>query len=67
MKVPPLPDSLDLKGGPFRELRYKSADLFLHDLSPLGRLFGPQGPLGSRWLFRGLAKWLHYENAILRA
>ena len=57
MKVPPLPDGLDLKGQrPFRELRYKTADLFLHDLSPLGRLFGPRGPLGSRWLFRGLAK-----------
>ena len=38
-----------------RELSYETADLFLHDLSPLGRLFGPNAPLGNlRWLFRGV-------------
>jgi len=53
---PTLPDGLGLlDGGPFRELRYETADLFLHDLSPHGRLFGPNEPLGNlRWLFRGV-------------
>jgi FRG domain-containing protein len=56
--IPPLPVRLDLVDsdiGPFRELRYETADLFLHDLSPHGRLFGVDAPLGdSRWLFRGV-------------
>ncbi len=55
--IPALPDKLDLADGdaPFRELSYGTADLFLHDLSPTGRLFGPHAPLGtSRWLFRGV-------------
>src|SRR5437016_3197116 len=43
-----------LDEGPLRELRYETADVFLDDLSPNGRLFGLAGPLGSsRWLFRG--------------
>ena len=58
MNIPPLPTGLDLidgNRGPFRELRYETADLFLHDISRLGRLFGPQGPLGdSPWFFRGV-------------
>ena len=58
MSIPALPDGLELVDsdvGPFREFRYETADLFLHDLSPLGRLFGPHAPLGSaRWLFRGV-------------
>lgn len=47
MSIPPLPDGLDLLNtdlGPFRELCDETADLFLHDLSPLGRLFGPHAP-----------------------
>src|SRR4051812_9192562 len=58
MITPALPDGLDLvdsDAGPFRELRYETADLFLHDLSPHGRLFGPHAPLANlRWLFRGV-------------
>ena len=58
MNIPALPDGLELVDsdvGPFRELQYETADLFLHDLSPHGRLFGPHAPLGKfRWLFRGV-------------
>src|SRR5262245_39653664 len=58
MNIPSLPDGLDLDDsniGPFRELRYETADVFLHDLSLYGRIFAYDSPLCEcRWLFRGV-------------
>jgi hypothetical protein len=54
--IPDLPKGLDLgpRTGRYTELEYRTADLFLHDISQTGRLFGPRGCLAhSTWLFRG--------------